>query len=177
MCVNNYNEPMIMDSDTESVSDAESDTDSLFEEIFEKDEEYMDSDKVDQQLYIGFCEPIKKPNILLMEVVVSPTTFLEYSGNIIYNYLRQYVDPIKRFNGNLEIMKLDIIPTSGYYSVILKTHWLRLVQRNWKRIFRMRQKMITVRSYPPVQRVFELTGKYPGGLNVLPNLQGMLYRL
>jgi hypothetical protein len=191
MCINNnennnsnninnnnlYDDNYMNISDSESDSDSDSDTDPLFEEIFEKDEEFMDSDKVDQQLYIGFCEPLKKPNILLMEVVVSPKSFLEYSGDQIYSYLKHFVDPFKQFNGKLEIMKLDIIPSNGYYSVTLKTHWIRLIQRNWKRIFKRRQTLIRYRTFPPVQRVFELTGKYPAGLNILPSLQGMLYRL
>jgi len=164
-------------SDSTSDSASVSDSDPLFEEIFEKDEDFMDSDKVDQQLYIGFCEPLKNPNILLMEVVVSPNSFLEYSGDQIYSYLKHFVDPFKQFNGKLEIMKLDIIPSNGYYSVTLKTHWIRLIQRNWKRIFKRRQTLLRYRTFPPVQRVFELTGKYPGGLNILPSLQGMLYRL
>ena len=179
---NNYNnddDAYISESDSESDSDSDSDSDSINDEIFEKDEEYMDSEKVDQQLYIGFYEPIKKPNILLMEVVVSPNTFFQYSGDIIHSYLKHYVDPIKQFDGKLEIMKLDIAPILGneYYSVILKTHWLRLIQRNWKRVFLERQEIIRSRTSIYSQRVFGLTGKYPEGLNVLPNLRGMLNNL
>ena len=56
---------------------------------------------------------------------------------------------------------------------ILKTHWLRLIQRTWKKIFQQRLNVTKVRKNPRNIRYREINGKWSQCCR-LPTLQGML---
>jgi hypothetical protein len=72
-----------------------------------------------------------------------------------------------------EIAKIEYL--SGRECVaILKTHWLRLVQRTWKRVFADRKKCMRLRCSPQSLRTRELRGIWPHECRVLPQLKGML---
>jgi len=59
---------------------------------------------------------------------------------------------------------------------ILKTFWLRLVQRAWKRVFAERKQVYAKRMRPDSLRHREIMGKWPSSCNRLPGLHGMLYQ-
>jgi hypothetical protein len=59
---------------------------------------------------------------------------------------------------------------------ILKTFWLRLVQRAWKRVFAERKQIYARRMRPDSLRHREIHGKWPLSCNRLPSLHGMLYQ-
>ena len=59
---------------------------------------------------------------------------------------------------------------------ILKTFWLRLVQRAWKRVFAERKQVYARRMRPDSLRHRETMGKWPSSCNRLPGLHGMLYQ-
>ena len=58
---------------------------------------------------------------------------------------------------------------------VLKTYWLRLIQRTWKRIYREKQAALEKRKQVSSLQYREIFGKWPPGLNVLPSLYGMLH--
>ena len=72
-----------------------------------------------------------------------------------------------------DIMQLNI-SSDGVYKVVIKTFWLRIVQRTWKRIFRERQEMWRKRMSLAALRSREISGKYPLGIRVLPTIHGMV---
>jgi len=105
----------------------------------------------DKQHYIGLPFHIPGRPELIMSGTVHPTTFYKYSGQDIERYLfesRCYEDPnafiiYNCHNGHnnlpkAEIMQLHML-ADGTYSVVLKTHWLRILQRRWRRIYAGRQ--------------------------------------
>ena len=59
--------------------------------------------------------------------------------------------------------------------VVLKTIWLRLIQRTWKRVYKERVRVIALRCSLQCQRHMELTGRYIEGAHYLPRLQGMMF--
>jgi hypothetical protein len=59
---------------------------------------------------------------------------------------------------------------------ILKTFWLRLVQRAWKRVFEERKQIYARRMRPDSLRHREIHGKWPLSCNRLPGLRGMLFQ-
>ena len=65
-----------------------------------------------------------------------------------------------------------------YYSVaIIKTFWLRLVQRNWKRVYSEKKRIIRLR-YNPISLFYRaLHGKWPSNSLHEPSLIGMLNNL
>jgi hypothetical protein len=60
---------------------------------------------------------------------------------------------------------------------ILKTFWLRIIQRTWKKIYKERNQIIQYRKTPYALFVFQRTGKWPSGFQILPGLNGMLWNL
>jgi hypothetical protein len=59
---------------------------------------------------------------------------------------------------------------------ILKTFWIRLIQRAWKTVFKKRKEIILLRYHPISLRVRELTGKWPNNCLNYPGLKGMLVK-
>jgi len=57
---------------------------------------------------------------------------------------------------------------------ILKTFWLRLIQRTWKNIFRKRKYVLSKRSNIASLKHREITGKWPSDCYYYPELKGML---
>lgn len=59
---------------------------------------------------------------------------------------------------------------------ILKTHWLRLIQRTWKKMFQQRLNVTKLRKNPRNIRYREINGKWSQCCR-MPTLQGMLSSL
>ena len=52
-----------------------------------------------------------------------------------------------------------------YCSAIVKTHYLRLIQRKWKRIYAHRKKTIALRKCPKAIMYRNVNGKWPNNCN------------
>jgi len=91
-------------------------------------------------------------------------------------FIRNY----KRIISNENYIKPEIaecLYLSGDECVaILKTFWLRLVQRAWKRVFAERNQIYARRMRPDSLRHREIMGKWPSTCNRLPGLRGMLFQ-
>jgi hypothetical protein len=60
---------------------------------------------------------------------------------------------------------------------VLKTFWLRLIQRAWKRIFQQRSTVKAMRLCLASTRHRELHGFWPRRCQMMPSIQGMLCSL
>ena len=58
--------------------------------------------------------------------------------------------------------------------VILKTIWIRLLQRKWKKIYAHRNQVIQKRCTPRAIKEHETTGMWPSDCRNLPGLRGMM---
>ena len=83
--------------------------------------------------------------------------------NIINN--SNYIKP--------EIGEYIVLPTQEAVA-ILKTFWLRILQRKWKNVFKERLNIIKMRSNPICVYARQITGKWPPYCSHLPGLTGML---
>jgi len=160
------------DSDSEFYYSDEEQLDSDFEDIFEQDQDHLDIDKENGYYYIGMHAYIPSRRTMLITNSVSVSTFYKYSYERICGYLYRY-SVIRADNPSVDIIKLSVLPDESY-SVILKTHWLRIVQRTWKKVYQERQKILINRGNVSEQRYFEIHGQYRKGMNVLPTIHGML---
>jgi hypothetical protein len=158
-------------------SDTETDTESIYEsdeeiidEMYEEDEVYLNQEKFTNNYYIGICK--KYCDYYLLVNTISPRLFYKTPYNLCLTYLRDY-SIIYIHAPQIEIMKLYILQDETY-SVVKKTFWLRLVQRHWKKVMRLRNDIYNKRMLIYSQYTFQIRGKYPYGLNVLPGLVGML---
>jgi hypothetical protein len=72
-------------------------------------------------------------------------------------------------------IKLDIVvidELEGRECVAyIKTHWLRLVQRRWKKIYKQRQEIIRFRMKPSSLIKREQTGKWPKQSKIMPKFR------
>uniref|UniRef100_A0A6C0JEI4 Uncharacterized protein n=1 Tax=viral metagenome TaxID=1070528 RepID=A0A6C0JEI4_9ZZZZ len=161
------------DSDGEFGNDEDEDGefDGRFADIYQADSYHVYSEKTDGHYYIGTAKRIV-PGLLLMVNSVSVQTFYWFSFDRIREYLSKY-SVIHMPNAKVHIMKLCILEDETY-SVVLKTHWLRLVQRHWKKVYRERKQKILSRCSLKNQIYRQLHGKYPDGLNAMPSIYGMM---
>lgn len=114
-------------------------------------------------------------NDTLFAYSVSANSFFKYSYKDIFNYLLlSSFFRIKRKFRNIELLKLIYVNENEPLTVIRKTYWLRIIQRHWKRIFEERRWILDGRRSFYSLKYFELTGKYPIGLNYVPSIHGML---
>lgn len=168
---------IVSDSDDDSYSDPSGyDTDDSTEEnydhIYQLEAAFAESEKQHGQYYIGICKIIRN-ELIYVNAISNLMVFslpYDYALNYLYYYSIIHLDfcSIK-----MNIMKLDIA-SDGTYNVILKTFWLRLIQRNWKRVFKERKEILQTRANPTAQYYFSLRGKYPEGLNHLPSIYGLM---
>ena len=146
-------------------------TDEEYESVYNYDN-HSEEDRIDGKLYIGSYLPMS--HFFLFQLSVSVEAFYHFPYITIQQYLSTPIQDIVVYEP-IEIMKLEIDDDS--YKVILKTHWIRIIQRNWKRVYKERCKVIQLRKSIVCQHQFEITGKYLYKAQYLPSLQGMLHSL
>lgn len=86
-----------------------------------------------------------------------------------------YINHIKSINPRirLEIGECLYLPSQHCVSII-KTYWLRLIQRTWKKIYKEQKNIIKKRCNPNSIKYREIYGKWPDNCRSLPCLKGML---
>ena len=67
-----------------------------------------------------------------------------------------------------------IVLESQHSVVIIKTMWIKIIQRKWKKIYAERQAIIRRRMQIASLYARELTGRWPRSCAYLPSLYGML---
>ncbi len=142
--------------------------------LYDEDEMHIEADKIPNKYYIGICKRSNhyKDQYLLLNTV-SPKLFYKTNYDTIIAYLKEY-SIIYISSPKLEIMKFAPI-NPDVYSVVIKTYWIRLIQRHWKKIISTRKHIYKMRGTLHSLRYFETNGRYPYGLNAIPILYGMLH--
>jgi len=64
---------------------------------------------------------------------------------------------------------------SQHCVAILKTFWIKMIQRKWKKIFKERQRVLKERCNLMSIKYREINGKWPSTCNYYPSLKGMLF--
>lgn len=97
--------------------------------------------------------------------------------NKTHDIFRNYKQIITRENYIKPEITECINLNTGHCVAILKTHWLRLIQRKWKNIIKERKNIIKKRCNLNSLRHREITGKWPEDCLRFPQLRGMLSQL
>ena len=161
-------------SSTGSFSDFELE---ILEEIAEEEDLFVEDEKRDGQYYLGhyFVSDLEEDAAfpLFLLVAIQAKTFLKYPYHFIEKYMELYIPVPQK---QLEIMRTCIRYDNQYrlVNVVLKTHWIRLIQRHWKRTHAMRKRVLIARMSPYSTMHYSFTGRYPEGYNNVPSLHGML---
>jgi hypothetical protein len=139
-----------------------------FEEI-DTDDEYDSDDDMEERITVN----INNEMMFLKEMYSNPANFNpHYFGthptirnyhNIISN--KNYIKP--------EIGEYIILPTQESVA-ILKTFWLRIIQKKWKKVFQERKNVIRQRCNFSNLSIREILGKWPESCFNLPGLRGLL---
>ena len=97
-------------------------------------------------------------------------------NNIVKNHsiIRNYKQIIAQQN-YIQLHIAKVIYLSGSECVaILKTFWIKIIQRTWKKIYKKRCNIIALRKSYTSLFYRESHGKWPDNCLYLPSLQGLL---
>lgn len=169
-----------LDDSDESFYTEENDSeiDEICERICIDETEFLNSDKKDKSYYIGFSILIGNNNLL--DTAITAQSFFKYPYDIVLYYLDGCsIFPINYYRistiqTNIQIMQLHLQPTTGMYIVVLKTFWLKIIQRTWKKIYHQRESFLRKRYSIANLRHLELWGKHFSYLQNTPGLHGMM---
>jgi hypothetical protein len=175
--------------ETHSVSDDDDDDDDANDDII-ADEQIMDDDIyeakiVNKKTYIGAPIINNTTNLILFGCHISAQSFYKYPLERICDFLKTMSCSNDVLNNGLpEIMQLIQIPiyhnnnsVCAFNSIVMKTIWLRIIQRRWKKLMQQRNRVIQGRTTMRNIRHLEITGHHLPEYSVLPRLQGCLYDL
>jgi hypothetical protein len=79
-------------------------------------------------------------------------------------------------NATIQISECIYLDTQECVAII-KTIWLKLIQRTWKKIYKIRKNIICIRKDPSSIFYRETNGKWPCNCFNMPCLNGMLSHL
>jgi hypothetical protein len=159
-----------IDEFSEYLIDSDSD-DEISDRIYNDDESTVEAIKTNGTYYLGcVCK------CLLLEMIISPRILYKYTYRQIREYMLQYsVSSCCRLYGKkptVDIIVLDI--QDEVYHAVIKTFWIRLVQRHWKKTYKQQRDILKLRKSWENQRHFQLHGRYITGSNYTPSLRGMM---
>jgi len=140
MTTDNYNN----DSDSEDLTDDQVKSEAIAESENLFDDEYYTSLEHNHTYYITV--PYKIENNYLKDLHISNHGFFNHSLQSVKNYICEYTVSAHISNSApIEIVKTSYthLP-NGYtlHNVVIKTFWIKIVQRRWRNVLKKRMQMI-----------------------------------
>jgi hypothetical protein len=168
-------------SESESEDEYEEDLSEILDEMYDFEESFDLKEKETGKYYLGMYMNIQDVQIMSGGFIIGGNKPL-FFGNAIsvqlffkykYSHIQMYLKSIimcRRCRPLVDIMQL-IISEDGLYLAIIKTYWISIIQRHWKKI--MNKK----REYIKYQKSFQyIRDREIGVRNSRPNfsIYGML---
>ena len=94
-----------------------------------------------------------------------------------HKFIKNYANILMRPNYIKPEIGENIYLESGHCVSIIKTIWIKLIQRTWKKIYKIRKNIILNRRTIPAINYRKVTGTWPDTCRYLPTLKGMLNQL
>jgi hypothetical protein len=91
-----------------------------------------------------------------------------------HHFVRNYYNMISLPNYIKPEIGENILLESGHCICIIKTLWLKIIQRRWKKIYKLRMNIIKKRTTIESLKYRRITGKWPENCLHMPSLRGML---
>ena len=141
----------------------------IYDMIYEAEHEEGDEgdqEHTDGEYLLGLCWYDRDYHYNLLSASVCPRTYFSYPFDAVVDYLNNYSILYQDRVAFPDILQLSIV--ENMYKVTIKTFWLRIIQRTWKRIFHERKDI--KRRMLPYLRKREL------GIQrkQMPTLRGMM---
>lgn len=139
--------------------------------LYQEEYVFLDNDKKDKKYYIGSYTIIKSnndatsvdPYEMILTTSISPSSFFKFPLNTIEKYLYDfsivYHDDLTN-KRNVEILQLHINPEDSTYNVVVKTYWLKVIQKWWKKIWIKRKAVQLHKMKLSSMRHFEVYGNW-----------------
>jgi len=174
------------ESESESESDPESESDSELSEqgSDESNESEQDENIIDiianhtelmnvldppivtnGKYYIGCYTILTYRNMqlkIVLENKIHPKTFMKFDSNAISDYFFWYSRMVFSRKPTVDILQLQI-DRFDRYTVVIKTYWIKIIQRTWKRVYAERKKYLEYRRRISTIRDYELGRQIPIG--------------
>jgi hypothetical protein len=139
-------------------------------------EEYAEYD-TDEEIDDDDDDSNRVRNISDLQTLYSNYYAILLTRHFPHKTIRNYHNIISQPNYiKPEVAECFELPT-GEHIVIIKTIWIKIIQRKWKKIYASRQHIIKCRSCPSSLSTRQLTGKWPSHCISMPGLKGMLSNL
>ena len=155
----------------------------ILDDMYDFEEEFDLQEKEDGQYFIGIYICMKDvqmlnsgedSNKLYLGMTISAKLFFQYEYKYVQRYLCsaiQYCPYAKNFHLKISIMQLNITE-DGLCLVSVKTYWLKIIQRHWKKIMKKRKENIEKMQHYSYLREREF-GK--NKREKIEKLEGMLF--
>jgi hypothetical protein len=104
----------------------------IYDEILEQEEAGGETEFVHNHRYVGLPYYDQENNVHILASTVKPQTFHTNTHDNLIDYLYQH-SIVRVENPEMEIMQLNV--ANDVFEVIIKTHWIKLIQRKWKKTY------------------------------------------
>ena len=158
------------DNDSESQSETDSETDSETEpqtnhsQLVSQTPNLSNYKIINEFKYLNiqqkFCLHVYENNLLNNE-------------NIHHPLIQNYKNIIKRKNYIKPEIFQKVYLKGGECCAILKTFWIRIVQRSWKRVFKERVRIRQLRKRIVAIMYWQMTNKWPDDCAYMPSIKHM----
>ena len=156
---------------TKVYSDTENDTDSEEDED-EEDDDDNEEDDTNTTINLNTNSVFINTKIILKSYKSKYNNLNNSMKN--HSIIRNYKQIVAQQN-YIQLHIAKVIYLSGSECVaILKTFWIKIIQRTWKKIYKKRCTVIALRKSPVSLFYRERHGKWPDNCLYLPSLQGLL---
>lgn len=118
--------------------------------------------KLDMNFINSLTKTLNKDYIERQQQII-PHKFIKNYENIITT--PNYIKP--------EIGEIIHLPC-GHTVCIIKTLWIKLIQRAWRKVYNIRTQMFKMRCQVQSLKYREVTGRWPENCRYFPTLQGLL---
>ena len=153
----------------------EDDINILTAEVFDDIAEDIDNYHIGQnnnKWKIGTYKYIRRSKQYLYIMNVPPMTFLKYNSYMISRYFYWHSSFYVAEHPPIDIIQTyEVVEPGSTFPVtycILKTFWIKIIQRRWKKVFRERERILRGRKTLASIKYRELNGCFPEGYRVMP---------
>jgi len=165
--------------------------DEMLDVLLDFDDNYLNNDKESNKYYLA--TPYKSKSVLSTEnanIIIHNSISREFFMNFKFVTLNFYINSLQylhpasnkfsykscKLTNQVYIETLEIIKTTNEYNetgaIIIKTFWLKLIQRTWKKIYKERIKWIKKNYSIQGLHFREINGRNKYGH--IPTIIGML---
>jgi hypothetical protein len=164
-------------SSDESADGYYDETENFYNSIYDQDQDFYETDKEHGKYYLGSYELLintvsPRSHTMVCGVTISVPMFLNNNHEDVSDYIFIYSMFCMGFDTKMEIMQVFVVDSQ--YVVVLKTFWIRIVQRLWKKTFKKRKETTALRRRRGAISHKEIRGEYPFPIKIMPSIRGML---